>query len=197
MRLLKVKVDGAELFKNCLFELDFIATDRVPRDDEGTSLTSRPFARSLPSTRKMLSAWLALMRRARPPRSISSALFWAICQAPISCVDLRPKMTTGGEWHSPVYLVRVLREDSFYLIESELALIDADSTGTAPIGERGFDSYAFANEQLWKYSSAQISRKTILDIDAFRDKSTLLMRRNGPTNDPTVLDEAKKNVPWR
>ena len=34
MRLLKVKVDGAELFKNCLFELDFIATDRVPRDDE-------------------------------------------------------------------------------------------------------------------------------------------------------------------
>ena len=35
MRLLKVKVDGAELFKNCLFELDFIATDRVPRDDEG------------------------------------------------------------------------------------------------------------------------------------------------------------------
>ncbi len=82
--------------------------------------------------------------------------------------------------------------DSFYLIESELALIDADSTGTAPIGERGFDSYAFANEQLWKYSSAQISRKTILDIDAFRNKSTLLMRRNGPTNDPTVLDEAKR-----
>ena len=35
MRLLKVKVDGAELFKNRLFELDFIATDRVPRDDEG------------------------------------------------------------------------------------------------------------------------------------------------------------------
>ena len=35
MRLLKVKVDGAELFKNCLFELDFITTDRVPRDDEG------------------------------------------------------------------------------------------------------------------------------------------------------------------
>ena len=76
MRLLKVKVDGAELFKNCLFELDSSPPIAFLVTMKAISLTSRPFARSLPSTRKMLSAWLALMRRARPPRSISSALFW-------------------------------------------------------------------------------------------------------------------------
>ena len=35
MRLLKLRIDGALLFCDHRLELDFVATDRVPRDEDG------------------------------------------------------------------------------------------------------------------------------------------------------------------
>ena len=35
MKLLKLRIDGVTLFKDKRLELDFIASDRVSRDEEG------------------------------------------------------------------------------------------------------------------------------------------------------------------
>lgn len=193
MRLLKVKVDGAELFKNCLFELDFIATDRVPRDDEGNISDVTPVCEKSSVYTENVIGMVGVNASGKTTALNIIRFILGYMSGPYLMRRFTPKDDKLGRMAPRLSISCVFYErGSFYLIESELALIDADSTGTVPIGERGFDSYAFANEQLWKYSSAQISRKTILDIDAFRDKSILLMRRNGPTNDPTVLDEAKR-----
>ena len=95
MRLLKVKVDGAELFKNCLFELDFIATDRVPRDDEGNISDVTPVCeKSSVYTENVIG-----MVGVNASGKTTALNIIRFILGYMSCVDLRPKMTNWGEWH--------------------------------------------------------------------------------------------------
>ena len=193
MRLLKVKVDGAELFKDRLFELDFVATDRVPRDDEGNISDVTPVRAGSSVYTENVIGMVGVNASGKTTALNIIRFILGYMSGPYLMRRFTPGDDKLGKMAPHLSISCVFYEkDSFYLIESDLALVEDSSVGSAPVGERGFDSYAFVAEQLWKYSSAQISRKTLLDIDAFKGKSVLLMRRNGPADDPAVLDEAQR-----
>lgn len=193
MRLLKVKVDGAELFKDRLFELDFIATDRVPRDDEGNVSDVTPVRDGSSVYTENVIGMVGVNASGKTTALNIVRYILGYMSGPYHMRRFTPRDDKLGKMAPLLSISCVFYEKgSFYLIESDLALIEDDPAGSSPVGERGFDSYAFVDEQLWRYSLTQISRKTILDTEAFKDKSTLLMKRNGSVSDPVVLDEAQR-----
>lgn len=193
MRLVKVIVDGAELFKDGLFELDFIATDRVPRDEEGGISDVTPVCEGSTVYTENIIGMVGVNASGKTTALNIIRFILGYMSGPYIMRRFTPRDDKLGKMGSHLSISCVFYEGgSFYLIESELSLNAGDSNTPIELGDHGFDSYSFIDEQLWKYSSGQISRKVILDIDAFRNGSVLLMKRNGASDDPAVLNEAQR-----
>ena len=188
MHFLNIRVDGAELFKDQRLELDFIATDRVPRDDEGNiaDVTFVPKGSSVYTQNVM--AFVGV--NASGKTTTLNLVRFVLGYMSGSYVMRRFALSDDclGKMNPHLWVSCVFAEDNeYYLIESHL-----ERTLDAAGGEPRFDSYAFVDETLWKFASSQVSRKTIIDIDAFKRGSRLYLKRNGPKDDSAVLDEARR-----
>ena len=188
MRLLKIRVDGAELFKDHRFELDFIASDRVPRDDEGNVADVTPVRSGSSVYTQNVMALVGVNASGKTTALNIIRFILGYLSGPYVMRRFALSDDCLGKMASHLSISCVFAEKGdYYLIESEL-----DRAVESPEGEPRFDSYAFTDEVLWKHASANLSRKTILDIDAFKRDSQLLLNRNGVEGDSASLDDAQR-----
>ncbi len=192
MKLLKLRVEGAGIFKNDVFELDFIASDRVPRDEEGNIADVTAIAdASTVYTQNVMS--LVGVNASGKTTVLNFVRFvLGYMSGSYSMRSFALGQAKLGKVSSHIAVSCVFHEDgSFYLIDSTLRRASGASDGL-PLGEKPGDVLVFEDETLWKCSAPRVSRKLILDIDAFRSRSEVLMKRRGPDDDKTVLGPAQR-----
>lgn len=188
MQLLKIRVDGAELFKEDRFELDFIASDRVPRDDEGNVADVTPVREGSSVYTQNVIALVGVNASGKTTALNIVRFILGYMSGPYVMRRFALSDDCLGKMSSRLSISCVFAEKGdYYLIESKL-----DRATNSSDGEPRFDSYAFTDEVLWKYTSANASRKIILDIDGFKRGSQVLLNRNGAKDDPTSLDDAQR-----
>ncbi len=192
MRLLKLRVDGLTLFKNKRLELDFIATDRVSRDEEGNvSDVTQLAGGSAVYTQNVMG--IVGVNAAGKTTVLNLVRF---VLGYMSGNYVMRQFATGtnlmGKLEDRMAISCVFYEKgSYYLIESQLkaATKQGDS---ARMGEGArVASLVFEDEWLWA-CPARMSRRAILDIDQLKSDSTLLLKRNGGADDEHVLNDAQR-----
>ena len=194
MKLLKLRIDGVLLFEDNRLELDFIATDRVPRDEEGNIADVTPlFEGASVYTQNVMSiigvnasgktTTLNLLRFVLGYLSGSYSMRRFALD-----VDRLGKLSDGLEVSCIFF-----EKGAYYLVESKLRH-SVEMGEVSRFGERNpaVDVFAFEDEILWKCQKQGITRKTIADIDRFRAQSELLMRRCGPAGDEKALSEDQR-----
>lgn len=193
MRLLKIRVDGAELFKGHRLELDLIATDRVPRDEEGNVVDVTPVRKGTSVYTQNVVSLVGVNASGKTTALNIVRYIVSYMSGPYTMRRFALSDDCLGKMGTRLTISCVFAEDgAYYLIESDL--VRAHDVGDNPPANdgRGFESYVFVDETLWKCVPSQVARGTILDIDAFKQVSRVLLRRNGPQGDSAVLDESKR-----
>lgn len=192
MRLLKLRVDGLTLFKNKRLELDFIATDRVSRDEEGNvSDVTQLAGGSAVYTQNVMgivgvnaagkTTVLNLVRFVLGYMSGNYVMRQFATGANLMG-KLEDRMTISCAFYE---------KGSYYLIESRLKAAAKRGDSTRMVEGSLVAPLVFEDEWLWA-CPARMSRKAILDIDQLKSDSTLLLKRNGGAGDEHVLNDAQR-----
>ncbi len=192
MRLLKLRVDGLTLFKNKRLELDFIATDRVSRDEEGNvSDVTQLAGGSAVYTQNVMgivgvnaagkTTVLNLVRFVLGYMSGNYVMRQFATGANLMG-KLEDRMTISCAFYE---------KGSYYLIESWLKAAAKRGDSTRMVEGSLVAPLVFEDEWLWA-CPARMSRKAILDIDQLKSDSTLLLKRNGGAGDEHVLNDAQR-----
>lgn len=192
MRLLKLRADGLALFKDKRFELDFIATDRVSRDEEGNvSDVTQLAGGSAVYTQNVMgivgvnaagkTTVLNLVRFVLGYMSGNYVMRQFATGANLMG-KLEDRMTISCAFYE---------KGSYYLIESRLKAAAKRGDSTRMVEGSLVAPLVFEDEWLWA-CPARMSRKAILDIDQLKSDSTLLLKRNGGAGDEHVLNDAQR-----
>ena len=192
MRLLKLRADGLALFKDKRFELDFIATDRVSRDEEdNVSDVTQLAGGSAVYTQNVMgivgvnaagkTAVLNLVRFVLGYMSGNYVMRQFATGASLMG-KLEDRMTISCAFYE---------KGSYYLIESRLKAAAKRGDSTRMVEGSLVAPLVFEDEWLWA-CPARMSRKAILDIDQLKSDSTLLLKRNGGAGDEHVLNDAQR-----
>lgn len=192
MRLLKLRADGLVLFKDKRFELDFIATDRVSRDEEGNvSDVTQLAGGSAVYTQNVMgivgvnaagkTTVLNLVRFVLGYMSGNYVMRQFATGANLMG-KLEDRMTISCAFYE---------KGSYYLIESRLKAAAKRGDSTRMVEGSLVAPLVFEDEWLWA-CPARMSRKAILDIDQLKSDSTLLLKRNGGAGDEHVLNDAQR-----
>ena len=192
MRLLKLRVDGLALFKNKRLELDFIATDRVSRDEEGNvSDVTQLTGGSAVYTQNVMG--IVGVNAAGKTTVLNLVRF---VLGYMSGNYVMRQFATGtnlmGKLEDRMAISCVFYEKgSSYLIESQLKAAAKRGDSTRMVEGSLVAPLVFEDEWLWA-CPARMSRKAILDIDQLKSDSTLLLKRNGGAGDEHVLNDAQR-----
>ena len=184
MKLLKLRIDGVTLFKDKRLELDFIASDRVSRDEEGNvaDVFPLPVGSSIYSQNVMGVVGVNASGKTTTLNLVRFVLGY------MSGSFVMRRFATGsdvlGNLERQVNVACVFFEKgSVYLIESRLRKVDdvtAEDTSFA-------ESLAFENEWLWRCPVSRVSRKVVLNIERLKDVSEPILVREGPDGGNLVL----------
>lgn len=191
MKLLKIRVDGALLFKDRRFELDFIASDRVPRDEEGNIADVAFVPGSLSVYTQNVMGFVGV--NASGKTTALNLIRWVLgyLTGTYSMRSIIAITDCYGKLDKDVSISCVFVEsDKCYLIESKLKH-SSGHVDDSRFGEQE-DTFAFDEETLWQLPVYKVSRKLAADVDLFKQRAELFMRRNGSDGDGKVLDEARR-----
>lgn len=192
MRLLKLRVDGLTLFKNKRLELDFIATDRVSRDEEGNvSDVTQLAGGSAVYTQNVMG--IVGVNAAGKTTVLNLVRF---VLGYMSGNNVMRQFATGanlmGKLEDRMTISCAFYEKgSYYLIESRLKAAAKRGDSTRMVEGSLVAPLVFEDEWLWACPT-RMSRKAILDIDQLKSDSTFLLKRNGGAGDEHVLNDAQR-----
>ncbi len=193
MRLLKLRVNGASIFEGGSFELDFIATDRVPRDEEGniTDVTALATGSSVYTENVMSLVGVNASGKTTALNFIRLVLGYMSGSYSMRSYALGAAKL--GKIDNELAVSCIFNEgDALYLIESKLRR-DTQGSGAVTLGDKALsDALIFEDEILWKCSNSQVSRKAITNIDAFRQQCELVMKRHGSSDENKVLSDMQR-----
>ncbi len=189
MKLLKLRIDGVTLFKDKRLELDFIASDRVFRDEEGNvaDVFPLPVGSSIYSQNVMGVVGVNASGKTTTLNLVRFVLGY------MSGSFVMRRFATGsdvlGNLERQVNVACVFFEKgSVYLIESRLRKVD----GVAAEDTSFAESLAFENEWLWRCPASRVSRKVVLNIERLKDVSEPILVREGPDDGDLVLNDAQR-----
>ncbi len=195
MRLLKVRVDGVELFRNQRLEIDFVATDRVPKDEEGNiaDVTRLPKGASLYTQNVMGIVGVNASGKTTALNVVRFVLgYMSGTYAIRRFVTSSDRLGKLGDTFSVACVF--YEEGKFYLIESRLRRVD-DDLGSSRLRDASVaESYVFDDEWLWSCSlpPIRVTRGLVTDIEAFKQASELVLVRNGSPDDERALDQRRR-----
>lgn len=193
MRLLKLRIDGALLFCGHRLELDFVATDRVPRDEEGNIAdVTALYEGSTVYTQNVL-ALVGVNASGKTTALNYVRLVLGYMSGAYSMRRFATYADRLGKLGDELTISCVFFERGrYYLIESKLRH-SVRKPGDSALGEGGaVDAFTFEDETLWKHPGSQVTRRVVTDVDLFREQSEVLLRRCGPEGDDKVLEEAQR-----
>lgn len=191
MRILKIVAKGLPLYQNGRLELDFYATDRVSKNEDGLTPDVTRLGSSGAIYSQNASGIVGVNASGKTTTlnlidfivsyltdlSVSRHLAREINR--ISRVDERLKLS-----------VVFWNDGAFYLLESALQCEKDDLRRSGCVRT---DDLVFADETLWKYNSTSLKRDTLNDLAAFKDNAAVLIRRNGDHKlDATVLTDEER-----
>ena len=193
MKLLKMRIDGALLFEGHRLELDFIATDRVPRDEEGNiaDVTPVPGGSSVYTQNVMGIVGVNASGKTTVLNLIRLVLGYLSGAYIMRSFDA--SSDHFGKLGDRIVVSCIFVDNgAYYLIESILRH-SIDALEGARLGDRrAADVFSFEDETLWRASASKMTRKTIADIDLFKNVAELFIKRNGDKGDDKVLDDDRR-----
>lgn len=195
MKILKLQIEGVPLFKDELLELDFFAQDRVPSSNNGSLAPNDVFklnnqdsnyvqniigisgvnATGKTTVLNLIGTTLALFNQEATARGFGKRALFRL-----------------GKLNDEI-IIRVIfwHDGHYYLIESDLdhsLVVNDDDERVSS------DAFAFTDETLWIFdNNKKMSREKIKSFDSFKEESHILLRRNGPENDDTVLPKMSRS----
>lgn len=192
MKLLKIRIKGVPLFEKDTLELDFFAQNRVPLNDD-CKLPNDVF--KLNSKDAIYSqniiglAGVNAAGKTTVLNLIQLILAYFVEPATVRKFANSP-VSRIGKISDTLYVSAIFWEkNAYYLLESELkhSVKSAENENKSSL-----DSFIFTDETLRKYTAPRINRSSLKSFEEFRDKTTIIKRRNGPKDDETVLNETER-----
>lgn len=194
MRLLKLRFEGAPLFRDDAFDIDFYAVDRVTggggdgplndvhRVDQSNSVYSQNIigitgvnASGKTTVLNLLRFTLGYLSQGYTMRG-----FRGDCIR-LGKVGERLKVSAAF-WH----------DGGYYLLESTLRRASC-ATGTMAFGsQESSQSLSFVDEVLWRYDKPRITRRDIKDLAVFKSHAKVVKRRNGTADPGIELTESER-----
>ena len=177
MRLLRVTMEGTELFKNNRYDVDLFACDRVPKTEErlpvadvtpvgnGTSIYSQNVVGISGVNASGKTTALNLLHFALD-----------VLAGEVTTRGFRGRNLTMGKVGMHLSLSCVFwHEDSFYLLESKLER-DQRMLFSGPSSLFGFH---FADETIWRLAKPRVNRSMLLDLNEFKRAAVIVRSRHG------------------
>lgn len=194
-RLLRLSVQGVDLYEDSKFSLDLFATDRVINPDGSTnpgsvhrvlkrgSIYSQNVlgiaginASGKTTTLKLLMMALSLLGGSAAFRHYTGA-------------GLTPVGRVGDKL---TFTTVFARENSIYLLKTHFV---ASPSGESNLSSNGLSSgYSIADETLWRYEGKRINRAVLANTEQLIASSRVLYRRNGADNDSTVIPSSQRAI---
>ena len=193
MKLLKMRIDGALLFENHRLELDFIATDRVPRDEEGNIADVTPVSGGSSVYTQNVMGIVGVNASGKTTVLNLIRLVLGYLSGAYIMRSFDASSNRFGKLGDRIVVSCIFADKGvYYLIESVLRH-SVDVSESARLGDRrAVDAFSFEDEALWRVPSSKVTRKTITDIDSFKHSAELFIKRNGDKGDDKVLDDDRR-----
>lgn len=191
MRILKIVAKGLPLYQNGMLELDFYATDRVSKNEDGLT----PDVTRLGNSGAIYSqnaTGIVGVNASGKTTTLNLIDFIVSYLTDLSVSrHLAREINRIGRVDERLELSVIFWNDgAFYLLESALQCEKDDLSRSGCVRT---DDLVFADETLWKYNSASLKRDTLNDLAAFKDNAAVLIRRNGDYKlDATVLTDEER-----
>lgn len=191
MRILKIVAKGLPLYQNGRLELDFYATDRVSKNEDGLT----PDVTRLGNSGAIYSqnATGIVGVNASGKTTTLNLIYFIVSYLTDLSVSrhLAREINRIGRVDERLELSVIFWNDgAFYLLESALQCEKDDLRRSGCVRT---DDLVFADETLWKYNSTSLKRDTLNDLAAFKDNAAVLIRRNGDHKlDATVLTDEER-----
>ena len=191
MRILKIVAKGLPLYQNGMLELDFYATDRVSKNEDGLT----PDVTRLGNSGAIYSqnaTGIVGVNASGKTTTLNLIDFIVSYLTDLSVSrHLAREINRIGRVDERLELSVIFWNDgAFYLLESALQCEKDDLSRSGCVRT---DDLVFADETLWKYNSASLKRDTLNDLATFKDNAAVLIRRNGDHKlDATVLTDEER-----
>lgn len=193
MKLLNLRIDGASLYKGNRFEMGFIATDRVPRDEEGNIVDVTPVnGGSAVYTQNVIGLVGVNASGKTSALSLIRLVLGYLSGAYIMRGFMAPSDYFGKLGDAIDVSCVFVEEGTYYLIESRLRHSISASADPLINERRAGDAFTFEDEVLWELPASKATRKVVADIDLFKDKATLFLKRNGSEGDENALNNDQR-----
>ena len=183
------------MFKDERLELDFFAQDRVPSSNNGSLAPNDVFklnnhdsnyvqniigisgvnATGKTTVLNLIGTTLALFNQEATARGFGKRALFRL-----------------GKLNDEITIRVIFWHDGhYYLIESDL---DHSLVMSNDDERLSSDAFAFTDETLWIFNNnKKMSRERIKSFNSFKEESRILLRRNGPENDNTVLPKMSRS----
>lgn len=193
MRLLRVQIDGARLYEGNRFNLDLFASDRVVRrDGEGVAdVTQVGESGSIYSQNVVGITGV----NASGKTTTLNMLRFVLRYMSGSYAMRQPYYGSNGigKLESTLTITVVFWEDGrFYQLRSELDYGSGAMAAGSQDSDGQDETFAFKDETLWLLATRKPTRRMIESSDEFESHATVILRRNGNPDDPTVVSEASR-----
>lgn len=193
MKLLKLRIDGAMLYRNDRFEIDFIATDRVPRDEEGNIFDVTPVSGGTAVYTQNVIGFAGINASGKTTGLNLIRMVLGYLTGSYVMRGFSVSSDCFGKLADRVTVTCIFVErGKFYLIESDIQHYLNMPDDPLATERRIADKFAFEDEELWELSPSKATRGAIADIDLFKSKADLLLKRNGQEDEDNVLDDARR-----
>ena len=193
-RLLRLTVKGAGLYEDGTLDIALYATDRVLNPDD---LPNPGSVHRIGATGAIYSQNVTGIAGINASGKSTTLGFVRLALSLIGGSYLL--RTSGGADNLPRASAHgTLVMDSlfwnggrYYLLESELAYSTTPlSEGDGTLGT----GYRIVNETLWAHAGKRVSRALLGSVEAFKQASSVLLRRNGPADDPLVMSADQRRL---
>ncbi|MBR3235335.1 MAG: ATP-binding protein [Atopobiaceae bacterium] len=188
MRLLKVTIHGANLFRNDCLALDLYASDRVPKADDGLPTADVYHVGEAGSIYSQNVVGIAGVNASGKTTVLNLLHFVLdILAGEVTMRAFRGQDLTMGKVGTSLKMEATFWHDNaFYLLESALER-DERRLFAGPSSMFGF---RFVDETLWRLGTARVNRKMISDSASFKAVAEIVCQRHG-NHDGTTLTESE------
>ena len=192
MRLLKLLFKGVSLFQNECLELDFYATDRVPRQKDGLLVADVTRVGSESSIYSQNIIGFSGVNASGKTTALNLLRFALdILSAELTSREFGAQRLSLGKVGDRLELLAVFwLEGSFYLLDS-LLVRPADSSFKGRVRNYG---YVFEDETIWRLAVPYVNRKMISCPQIFVDNATIVFRRSQADADGVSLTQRELEI---
>jgi len=191
MRLLKLVFTGFPLYQDGRLELDFFASDRVPKLDGGTLVQDVTLVGDTTSIYSQNVVGISGVNASGKTTTLELIrLALDSLTGEVMMRGFRGQATFIGRIEKELTLEAVFwHERHFYLVESIFV-----RSGSRERWSYLPDGLTYADETLWVLTAPRVNRSMLADLQVFKQHASVIRRRNGAAGEQLALTEDELNL---